>query len=296
MGRRGIDSATLAQAYYTILEHKHKNPELYRGWPLFLDEANAILGGLGRNWYTVIAAQSGLGKTSFLITLAYTFGLVPDMTYLFIALEESTMEVAERLYSYDTKISRTVFRDIMLTKDDWKKVDEAKDVISLFGGIWSYGANDVNDIKSLIETHDPDLIIIDYIQLMKMAGHKTRTEEVSAISRFLQRLTVPSTGAALETAKSVVAAAQMNDDGKVLWSRDIFRDADVFINIEEFEVNGDPDPTLRKINIQKSRHSGVGSIDAGFNGELSMFRDPHIKIESLDDIVRDYLNEPVSNT
>ncbi len=299
MGRRGIDSPTLAESYVTLLRHKHEYPHLYRGYPLFLKDLNRMLGGLGRDWYMVVASQTGMGKTSFLISLAYMLGLQPDLKYLFVALEENTMQVAERLFSHDTQISRTIFRDLKLKDEDWRLVESAKNVISCFGGIWAYGANDVSSIASLISEHKPQVLIIDYIQLMTRKEMKWRstTEEMASISKWLKGLTLPKEGEALSNCIAVVAAAQLNDEGRVLWSRDIIRDSDVFLQIEKFEVAGQEDTRLREIKIKKSRHSGIGSIDVRFNGDISLLGDIDIKPKTERDVnklYQEYLNAPIN--
>jgi replicative DNA helicase len=135
--------------------------------------------------------------------------------------------------------------------------------------------------------HGLSLIVVDYLQLMKVTGNtENRATEISEISRSLKAL-------ARELEVPIIALSQLNrsveqrPDKKPIMSdlREsgaIEQDADLIIFIYREEVY-DKD-TIRKgqaeINIAKQRNGPVGEFNLTFQGKWTRFDDyvPEIEV------------------
>ncbi|MEE4297384.1 MAG: replicative DNA helicase, partial [Wenzhouxiangella sp.] len=128
--------------------------------------------------------------------------------------------------------------------------------------------------------HDIGLIVIDYLQLMKVAGtSENRTNEISEISRSLKAL-------AKELSVPVVALSQLNRAleqrpdkrpkmADLRESGAIEQDADLILFIYRDEVYNEEsaDKGKAEIIIGKHRNGATGSFPLTFQGEFLRFRD-----------------------
>lgn len=259
-----LTSRELVDRFIALTKSKHEHPELYRGWPIGIELFDKITGGIGRGWYVVIAGQRKAGKTSMLTTITRSFGN-QGVGFLRVSLEENNMQIAERLVSNVASIDRTRFRDVILTPDDFEEMEKAGNEIGRYGGTYSYGISTVSHLNEVINVVEPEVVILDYVQLMSEPGALSRTMEISSISRELKKMTLR------DPPLTVIAAAQLNDQGEYLWSRDLGRDADLAIKLTRVkdEYGKDIDHKL-KLEIADSRHSDTGDFEVAFNGARSL--------------------------
>jgi replicative DNA helicase len=123
--------------------------------------------------------------------------------------------------------------------------------------------------------HGLDMIVLDYLQLMQVAGNKeNRATEISEISRSLKSL-------AKELGVPVIALSQLNRgsenrDGHrprmsdLRESGSIEQDADVVMLLHR-DTSLTVDPTLPQfidLIIAKSRQSGTGKVELTWEGEF----------------------------
>jgi replicative DNA helicase len=270
-----LTSPELMDKFLKEQEKRHNDPEAYRGWKTGVADLDKVTGGLSKGWYFVVAGKRKSGKTSFMTTLRTNLG-DQGVKFLSISLEEGNLQIAERQVSNVEDVDRSLFRDVKLTQEDWGKVYSAAGEIREWQGHWDYGVARVDEIKRLAEDLEVDVVLIDYIQLMSFPGNNNRTAEIAHISRSLKLMTLEGF--------TVVAAAQLNDDGDYLWSRDIGRDADVAIKLSKAEdPYGKPVENRLVLDIADSRHSAQDEFEVMFNGARSLVGS--FAVRNLDDIV-----------
>jgi replicative DNA helicase len=130
--------------------------------------------------------------------------------------------------------------------------------------------------------HGLKLIIVDYLQLMTVAGrHETREREIAEISRSLKAL-------AKELRIPVVVLSQLNRQVDSRPSRRpgladlresgaIEQDADVIMFLYRDEVynqsEDNPERRLAEVIIGKQRNGPVGKIKMRFEAERTRFYD-----------------------
>jgi replicative DNA helicase len=260
-----VSSEMLMRDYMELLRQQIEHPEKFKGWNTGISDLDKVLGGLHRGWYFIVAGQRKAGKTAFITTMTKWLG-DQGVRFLRISLEESLMQIAERQVSHQTGISREMFRDALLTRAELPQLEKATKEVSKYDGYWDYGVPTVAEIKKEALLVGAEVVFVDYVQLMSAGGTpESRTVEVGSISRELKLMTLQ------DPPITVVAAAQVNEQGEYLWSRDLGRDADVAIKLTRVtDQHGIVEENKLEMEIADSRHSGHGKYSLYFNGARSL--------------------------
>jgi len=148
-----------------------------------------ITGGLLKGTMNLIASAQGIGKTSFVINVLRNI-CRQKLKVLFVSLEMTFLSLHAKLISLITGIE---FKRLMLSKDfteeEWRKIINARAEISEYK-LYRLGEKEitVNDIRTFLVANLVDIVIIDYMQLIKPEKDKTLYENATSISRGLKLL------------------------------------------------------------------------------------------------------------
>ena len=251
------------------------------GIPTGFDEIDGLLGGLQKSDLIIVAGRPGMGKTSWLLTVA--MNAARKGTRVFVASQEMTKrQVGARLLAIQTGISTKRQRTGQVTDAEFSKLTAGIAQLENLP-VW---VDDVSNLTpeqlraKVLRTHAQhgvDLIMVDYLQLMRGGGRfENRVQEVTEISRSLKAL-------AKELNVPVVAAAQLNRavesraDKKPLLSDlkesgSIEQDADVVMFLHRPEYY-DPHAAKGECNIilAKQRNGPVGTASLYFDAVLTKF-------------------------
>jgi replicative DNA helicase len=199
--------------YLDRLDALVENKGNVRGVPTGFDDLDRVLGGLQRGALYVPAARTRVGKTTLCQNFAYLAALKHQKRTAFFSLEMNLDDLMDRFVSIHSKIDSQKLRTGNVGDAEYKLL--VGDVMETFErlGIWinhTPGIT-VDTLKSmarrLIVQHDIDVIIVDYLQLLKVeiGGKRVtpRAEEVAEIARQLKAL-------AGELNVPIVAPAQIN--------------------------------------------------------------------------------------
>jgi replicative DNA helicase len=240
--------------------------------------------GLQPGDLVIIAGRPSMGKTSFSMNLAEHAAITADKPVLVFSLEMPAEQLTLRLFSSLGRIDQHKIRTGNLSDDDWPRISSA---VSMLSQSKLY----IDDTPSLTpqemrararrvarENDGLSLIVVDYLQLMTIAGSKeNRTNEVSEISRSLKAL-------AKELSVPLIALSQLNrgleqrtDKRPVMSdlreSGSIEQDADViaFIYRDEVYNEDSPDKGVAEIIIRKQRNGPIGDFRLTFLGQFTRF-------------------------
>ena len=177
--------ADIAKKYKGEYFKEHEMIKL--GW----DKLDECLGKLDRGDVTVIGARPAVGKSAFSAQIGLQLWM-QGLRVGFFALEMADSQIYERYLSFTSGIDmKRIRKAIKFLGDEEKKYDAANKELENFKNLWIItDANTVDDIRSISKAMRFDIVIIDYMQLVKPADRYkgNRAGEVAEISGDLKRM------------------------------------------------------------------------------------------------------------
>ena len=293
-----IDMATAA----------YKNDQGIVGVPSGLTDLDDRLGGLHKQDLLIIAGRPSMGKTALATNIAFNASLNIKKNNLktsvaFFSLEMSSEQLSTRILSEQSRIKSNDIRRGKINQDDFERFIEASKNLEML----PLHIDDTpsitisalsNRARRLKRKEGLDLIVIDYIQLMKSSGYRneSRVLEIAEITQGLKAL-------AKELDVPVLALSQLSrqveqrEDKKpqlsdLRESGSIEQDADVvmFVFREQYYLEKqEPKPGTAEhvewqekmsqihneaeILIGKQRHGPTGIIKLEFESAFTKFKD-----------------------
>ncbi len=240
-----------------------------------------LIGPLKQSNLIIVAARPSVGKTALAMNIGENISAT-GKNVLFISLEMSEEELCERILSGQTEISsKRLASGDFSNNGDISKLVEAEFALSKHS-LWisDNSGSTMNKIESLCRRfnlrHGIDLIILDYIQLIRGSNKDAqRHEQVEEISRRLK-------GIAMTMNVPVIALSQINRENpgkkptmaQLRSSGALEQDADIIILMHQ-----DP-PKLNlgmlcypdtELTVEKHRNGPVGLFSLRFTRELTRF-------------------------
>jgi len=295
--RRGSGFVQLRQVLSKTIDQideRYQNQEAVTGLSTGYGEFDELTAGLQKGDLIIVAGRPSMGKTTLALNVAENAAMNPSKrqpTAVF-SMEMSTEQLALRMISSLGRVNQTSLRNGRLNDEDWPRINGAIQLMQeapLF--IDDTPALSPTEIRArarrLKREHGLSLIVIDYLQLMQVAGNtENRATEISEISRSLKAL-------ARELEVPIIALSQLNrsveqrTDKKPIMSdlREsgaIEQDADLilFIYREEVYDKDTPRKGIADINIAKQRNGPVGEFRLTFLGQYTKFENyvPEIEV------------------
>lgn len=154
-----------------------------------LDEFTA---GLHPSELTTVAAKSGIGKSAFALQVSINL-LTNGLRVLIISREMSDVQIMKRMLANMTRIDGSKFRSRQFTSKEWEIVDlKIEDVAERFKDklFINTQISTTAGIKKRIREIKPDVVIIDYLQLLSpIKSESSREREVASMSREIKAMT-----------------------------------------------------------------------------------------------------------
>lgn len=268
---------------FETIERLFERKELVTGVPTGFTKFDQKTAGLHPSDLIIVAGRPSMGKTAFCLNIAAYVGVVKNKTVAIFSLEMSREQLVIRMLCSEARVNAGKVRTGYLSKADWPDLTRAAGVLSessIF--IDDSPAQSVLDIRAkarrLQAEKGLDLIIIDYLQLMRTRGKvENRQQEISEITRSLKAL-------AKELKVPVIAVSQLSrapeqrSDRKpqlsdLRESGAIEQDADivVFVYREEFYKETPENQGVAEINIGKQRNGPTGPLSLAFFKEYTRF-------------------------
>ncbi len=285
----------------------YKNEEGIVGVPTGLTELDGRLGGLHKSDLVIIAGRPSMGKTALATNIAFNAARKiqeneKKTCVAFFSLEMSSEQLSTRIIAEQSRIKSNDIRRGKISEEQFDKfIETSKNISELPLYIDETPAISIaalsNRARRIKRLFGLDLIVIDYIQLMKGTSFKDgRVQEISEITQGLKAL-------AKELSVPVLALSQLSraveqrDDKKPLLSDlresgSIEQDADVvmFVFRESYYLkNKEPRPAtvehaewqakmneishLAELLILKQRHGPTGTIMLEFEEMFTKFKD-----------------------
>ena len=286
----------------------YKNEEGIVGVPTGLRDLDDRLGGLHKSDLIIIAGRPGMGKTALATNIAFNAAKkLQDSgrksSIAFFSLEMSSEQLSTRILAEQSRIKSNDIRRGRISDEQFDKfLETSKNISELPLYIDETPAITIaamsNRARRIKRIHGLDMIVVDYIQLMRgTTNYKDgRVQEVSEITQGLKAI-------AKELSIPVVALSQLSrqveqrDNKKpqlsdLRESGSIEQDADVvmFVYRESYYLeNKEPKPAtiehaewqakmnevsnLAELIIGKQRHGPTGNVFLEFEAMFTKFKD-----------------------
>ena len=275
--KRQEKSKTLAEIAKENKDNYFKEREVK---PLYIgfDKLDDLLGGLEGGDMIVIGARPAVGKSALVTQI--TSNLAKQGKRIgFYNLEMQNKQVYERFVVSESGIGLTrLRRAIKFLGDEEERFNKANETLEKAENIviTSGGAKSVSDIRSESRHMDYDIIIIDYMQLLKAETtyRGNRAAEVGEISRAIKNL-------AMELNIPIIALSQLNRVSEMKETKEptmaelreagnIEQDASVIMLMWNLDTN---DRTKKGCKVEKNRQGNTGKVVMRFNGDLMKFEE-----------------------
>jgi replicative DNA helicase len=272
----------LTEAYDRIDTRQQNDQTSISGLPTGFIDLDEKTAGLQNSELIIMAARPSHGKTALAMNIARHVAVEDNQPVFVVSLEQSRIELAERLLCCQARVDSHKLRKGHLSSADMQKLIEAGGVLRnapLFiddtpgQGMLRIAAN----ARRLKLREKIKLVVLDYLQLIEPDNRRdSRQEQVAHISRRLKFL-------ARELQIPVMALAQVNRGAEdrtehrprladLRESGAIEQDADTVILLHRPEMYepGQHEGIL-EIHIAKQRNGPTGEISLTFLKQFMRF-------------------------
>ncbi|TWU51204.1 replicative DNA helicase [Rubripirellula reticaptiva] len=248
-----------------------------------------MTGGLHNGELIILAARPSMGKTALAMNMAEHCAIVQGAPVLFVSLEMSGIELADRMLCSLARVNGHRLRNGSISSDDRDRlISKANEISESPLYVDDSPSRTVSEIAATArrikrKEDGLGLIVIDYLQLIDPDNSRDpRQEQVAKIARRLK-------GMARELEVPLLCLSQLNrqaEDGKdhrpklshLRESGAIEQDADVvmFVHREEYYHRGEDKAQFAgqaEIIIAKQRNGPVGDVELTWEAEFTKFSD-----------------------
>lgn len=252
-----------------------------------------VTSGWQKSDLVILAARPGMGKTAFVLSLARNASIGFNKPIALFSLEMSADQLVKRMMSSETGIPSEKLRKGNLDETEWQKlITQTASLSKAPLYIDDTPALSVFDLRSkcrrLKQQHDIQMVIVDYLQLMRGDVENkggNREQEISTISRSLKAI-------AKELNIPIIALSQLSRQvetrggtkrpqlSDLRESGAIEQDADMVLFIYrpeyygmEFDEDNNPTKGLAEIIIAKHRNGALDTVKLKFIDHLAKFTD-----------------------
>lgn len=271
------NSRELSQQALELIESLHSKKELITGVSTGFEKIDSMTSGLQPSDLIIIAARPGLGKTSFCLNIALNAVLNKNLIVGMFSLEMSKEQLMLRLLSMKSKVNFSNIRSGYIKNDDLEKLVEAAGHLSKSSlYIDDSPALTVIEVRAKARRqkreHGLDLLIVDYLQLMRGYGkNENREREIADISGSLKALAkelgIPVIGISQLSRQTETRSDRRPQLADLRESGAIEQDADVVMFIHRADAyRKDPEEKdgIAELIIGKQRNGPVGSVKLAF--------------------------------
>lgn len=213
--------------------------------------------GIGKKELIAIGAGSGVGKTSIGLKIALE-AYMQGKSILIISREMSKEQVAERILLHQIGMEKSKYDSRAFDDSDWRRLIQAMQIYSTKKIVIDDKVSTIQGIKRRVRELKPDLVMIDYVQLLTPSSDaNTREREVAELSRELKNIT-------LDFEISVIQLTQLADKGNdyrphgetyTRESRAIYHDSNIVIYLHRVTNEKELNKAYERLVTFKERGS-----------------------------------------
>lgn len=274
----------------TELQKLKEHKDGLTGVPSGFTALDRMTSGWQSSDLVIIAARPGMGKTAFVVSAMRNAAVDFKRPVAIFSLEMASVQLVNRMISAEAELEGEKIRKGQLAEFEWAQLVHKTNRLSsapIF--IDDTPALSILELRAkcrrLKAEHGIQLIIVDYLQLMRGDTGGNREQEIASISRALK-------GIAKELSVPVLALSQLSRGvetrggdkrpqlSDLRESGSIEQDADMVIFLyrpEYYKITVDeegmPTQGMGEVIIAKHRNGQTGSVKLKFIGKYTKFAD-----------------------
>jgi len=145
--------------------------------------------GIAPSELVTIGAKSGVGKSALAVRIAINM-FKADKKVLIVSREMSKKQVAERILLSHSGVTKEQYENRDFNDEQWVRIVETMEAFSGDGIIIDDKISTIQEIKQAVRRSKPDVLIVDYVQLLTPSNPRdSRERQVAEISRELKKMT-----------------------------------------------------------------------------------------------------------
>ena len=229
-----------------------------------------------------IGARPAMGKTTFMLSVMENI-LLKNKKCIYFSLEMSKEQLVKRILFQRAEVSFFKSKLNNLVAKDWQKLAQAMENLSK----WDLKIDDNSSIKteeieSAIKELHPDVVFIDYFQLMEGSRRKDRFVQIEDIMKDLKQI-AKENGVVIIIASQLSRAVENRYDKRPLLSDlresgaiENISDVVIFLYRDEYYNFRDDEDELRpkgetEVIVAKNKFGACGSIRLTFKSNIPKF-------------------------
>ena len=270
----GVSLAEMAEMYADSYPKGDDDNSIGTG----IEELDTILGGTQGGDLCFIGARPSAGKSAFANQIALHFESCKKKVGFF-NLEMQKNAVYERFLASGSRVSLSGIRgrrSVSVWEEESLSIANQK-MRNVKNLIFYTGTFTASKVRRIVERDKLDVVIIDYLQLLKSDGHyNNRASEVGEISHAIKAIAMDF-DIPIFPLVQLNRAVEMRDDKEptlsdIRESGDIEQDASQVIFLWTIPNPNDKDDTSSKgCRVAKNRNGQLGSVRFKFHGEVMKF-------------------------
>ena len=145
--------------------------------------------GIAPSELVTIGAKSGVGKSALAVRIAINM-FKAGKKVLIVSREMSKKQVAERILLSHSGVTKEQYENREFNDEQWVRIVETMEAFSGDGIIIDDKISTIQEIKQAVRRTKPDVLIVDYVQLLTPSNPRdSRERQVAEISRELKKMT-----------------------------------------------------------------------------------------------------------
>lgn len=280
-----IPMSEVVRSAFKRLETVSEHDGYITGLSTGFQDLDRLTAGLQPTDLIILAARPSAGKTSLAINIGENVAKQGKVVAVF-SIEMSSDQLGIRSMGSDARIDSIKLRSGKLRDNDWGKLiasAQALEKLPIF--IDESSGITCQDMKfkckKLKKNHGLDLIIIDYLQLIRINGRsESKNIEVGEITRDLKQIAKDFKVPVLCLSQLSRKCEERSDKHPQLSdlrdSGNIEQDADIVMFIYRDEVynpNNANNKNIAEIQLAKHRNGPIGFFKLTFLKEITKFED-----------------------
>ena len=265
------------------IEKLYDRKEHITGLATGFDDLDRMTSGFQPSDFIIIAGRPSMGKTAFALNIAKYAGVEGHKRVLVLSLEMSKEQLVQRLLCSEAKVDSHKVRTGYLDPRDWTRLTNAAGRLAE-APVYIDDSPALSVLEARAKArrmkaeHGLDLIVIDYLQLMRGRQSENRQQEISEISRSLKAL-------AKELNVPVVALSQLSRAVETRERKEpqlsdlresgaLEQDADVILFLyrpERYGLQSEDGDRVADVIIGKQRNGPTGKVQVTFIPEYASF-------------------------